>query len=279
MNHLDKDDKLFYMSYANLVAGLLFVFLFILAGILLKSALTRDDFENQRAVLAGEKAKFEQEKQNFAHYQEYVFEFGKKLSMDKNNLNAQDKNFLALLTSLEDKDKKLRTLKDDFVLLKGKLKELNFIKNNFIFELQAKFDSQITLDAQTGALILPSESVFETNSPLIKNEMKPKLRGVFNTYFNTILQNKELVKALEYISLEVCVDDEGFSLPHKIDLSIRRTNELMTFIHSFYKDERVQKYLLASGRVVSKNTQSGVAMRVIISDEFVLQKVEELLNR
>lgn len=279
MNHLDKDDKLFYVSYANLVAGLLFVFLFILAGILLKNTLTRNDFEHQRAMLVAERAKFEQEKQDFARHQEHIFEFGKKLNVDKNNLDTKDKEILALLASLEDKDKKLKTLKDDFILLKEELKELSLIKNNFIFELQAKHDPQITLDTQTGALILPNELVFEANSPLIKNEMKQKLRGIFSAYFNTILQNKELMKGLEYINLEVFVNNEGFSLPHKMDLSIRRTNELMSFIHSFYKDERIQRYLLASGRVVSKNIQSGVAMRPILSDEFILQKVEELLSR
>ncbi len=277
MKNSGAEDRLFYASYANLVAGLLFVFLFVLAGILLKSALTRNDFEQQRAVLSGEKAKFENEKQNFMSQQTQILEFGKKL--DTNSLDKRDKEILALLARLEEKDNALRNLNDKFALAKERLKELHLVKNNFIFELQAKFTPQITLDAQTGAFVLPSELVFEDDSPLIKNEMKPKLRGIFNAYFDAILQNKELVKGLEQINIEIFVSNEGFSLPQKMDLSARRANELMSFIHSFYKDERVQKYLLFSVRVWDKDAPSKVSMRLVLSDEFILQRVGEFLRQ
>lgn len=277
MKNSGAEDKLFYASYANLVAGLLFVFLFVLAGILLKSALTRNDFEHQRAVLSSERAKFENEKKEFVRQQAQIFEFGKKL--DNNiNFDKHDKEILALLTSLEEKDKSLRALRDKFALVKEELNELSLIKSNFIFELQAKFTPQISLNPQTNALTLPSELIFEDNAPFIKNEMKPKLRGIFNAYFNSVLQNKELMRGLEHIGIEIFVSDEGFSLPQKIDLSSRRANELMNFIYSFYKDERMQKYLLSSVRVSGKDTKSSVSMRPILSNEFILQKVGEILQ-
>lgn len=272
------EEGLFYASYANLVAGLLFVFLFVLAGILLKSALTRNDFEQQRAILAKQRAEFEEEKHEFIRQQERVFEFGKKLDTNA-SFDKHDKEILTLLTRLEEKDNTLRNLKDKFALVKEGLKELNLVRNDFIFELQAKFDPQIMLNSQTGAFVLPSELVFEDNSPLIKNEMKPKLRGILSAYFEGILQNKELMKGLEQISIEVCAGNDELSLPQKIDLSARRTNELMSFISSFYKDERVQKYLLFSVRVWGKDAQNGVSMRLVLSDEYILQKVGEILSR
>lgn len=276
MKNSDKEYKLFYASYANLMAGLLFVFLFIIGAILLKSALTQNDFQQEKALLATQKAKFEEEKLNFIRQQERLLEFGKTLNLE--NLNSKDKEILALLTSLEEKDRKLRGLKDEFNALKQELWDLAFIKNNFIFELQAKFDARILLDAQNKAFVLPSDMVFEANSPLIKNEMKSKLRAIFTTYFNAILQNKELMKGLEQINLEVLLDDEALFL-HRADLATRRANELIAFIHSFYKDERVQKYLFISTRILDKNKQNGVLMRLVLSDEFILQKVEELLNQ
>lgn len=276
MKNLDKEYKLFYTSYANLMAGLLFVFLFILAAILLKSALTQNDFEEQKAILASQKAKFEQEKRDFIWQQKRIFEFGEKLHLQ--NLDTHDKEILALLTSLEERDKKLRSLKDDFTALKQRLKELSLITNNFIFELQAKFDSEISLDAQNTALFLPSSMIFEADSALIKNEMKPKLRSIFTAYFTAILQNRELMKGLERINLEILVDDEALFL-HKIDLATRRANELLAFIYSFYKDERVQKYLLVSTRNLDKDAQGGVLMKIVLADDFILQKIEELLNQ
>lgn len=276
MKNLDKEYKLFYTSYANLMAGLLFVFLFILAAILLKSALTQNDFEEQKAILASQKAKFEQEKRDFIWQQKRIFEFGEKLHLQ--NLDTHDKEILALLTSLEERDKKLRSLKDDFTALKQRLKELSLITNNFIFELQAKFDSEISLDAQNTALFLPSSMIFEVDSALIKNEMKPKLRSIFTAYFTAILQNRELMKGLERINLEILVDDEALFL-HKIDLATRRANELLAFIYSFYKDERVQKYLLVSTRILDKDAQGGVLMKIVLADDFILQKIEDLLNQ
>lgn len=279
MKNSGAEDKLFYASYANLVAGLFFIFLFVLAGILLKSSLTRNDFEQQRAILSSERAKFDNEKQEFIRQQAKILEFGKKLDANATSFNKNDKEILTLLTRLDEKDNALRTLKDKFALVKEELRELSLVKNNFIFELQAKFTPQISLNPQTNALSLPSELVFEDNSPFIKNEMKPKLRGIFNAYFDSILQNKELMRGLEHISIEVFVSDEGFSLPQKIDLSSRRANELMNFIYSFYKDERVQKYLLSSVRAWGKDTKSSVSMRLILSDEFILQKVQGLFER
>lgn len=278
MKNSGTEDKLFYASYANLVAGLFFVFLFVLAGILLKSSLTRNDFEQQRAILSSERAKFDNERQEFIRQQAKILEFGKKLDTNATSFNKNDKEILTLLTRLDEKDNALRTLKDKFALVKEELRELSLVKNNFIFELQAKFTPQITLNPQTNALSLPSELVFEDNSPFIKNEMKPKLRGIFNAYFDSILQNKELMRGLEHISIEVFVSDEGFSLPQKIDLSSRRANELMNFIYSFYKDERVQKYLLSSVRAWGKDAKSSVSMRLILSDEFILQKVQGLFE-
>lgn len=276
MKNSNSEDNFFYASYANLMAGLLFIFLFVLAGILLKSALTRNDFEQQRAILAKERAKFEEEKHEFVRQQGRVFEFGKKLDANQ-TFNKHDKELLSLIVRLEEKDSTLRNLKDKFAIVKERLKELHTIRNDFIFELQAKFDQQITLDAQTGAFVLPSALVFGENSPLIKNEMKPKLRKIFSAYFDSILQNKELMRGLEYINIEVFANKNELSLPQKIDLSARRTNELMSFIASFYKDERVQKYLLFSVRAWGK--QNGVSMRLVFSDEYILQKMGEILNQ
>ena len=63
------DNKLFFMSYANLVAGLFFAMLFIVAGILLKNTLARSDLQGEQASLRQERAKFEQDKEDFKQSQ------------------------------------------------------------------------------------------------------------------------------------------------------------------------------------------------------------------
>lgn len=274
------DNKLFFMSYANLVAGLFFAMLFIVAGILLKNTLARSDLQGEQASLRQERAKFEQDKEDFKQSQALIYALAKKISADKNasSLSFKDKENLILLAALDEKEKKLKGLNDKFAKLKSEIKALNAVKDGFAFELQAKFDANLS-STPRGSLSLPSEVFFEKDSHLIRNENKPKIRGILNTYFNAILQNKELMKGLQFISIQVYVTDEGLSVPQKIALSSKRADELLSFINSFYKDERLQQYLLVSAAFAPKkdSASSRVEFRLFISNDFVFQRVQDLL--
>lgn len=274
------DNKLFFISYANLVAGLFFAMLFIVAGILLKNTLARSDLQGEQASLRQERAKFEQDKEDFKQSQALIYALAKKISAEKNasSLSFKDKENLILLAALDEKEKKLKGLNDKFAKLKSEIKALNAVKDGFAFELQAKFDANLS-STPRGSLSLPSEVFFEKDSHLIRNENKPKIRGILNTYFNAILQNKELMKGLQFISIQVYVTDEGLSVPQKIALSSKRADELLSFINSFYKDERLQQYLLVSAAFAPKkdSASSRVEFRLFISNDFVFQRVQDLL--
>ena len=274
------DNKLFFMSYANLVAGLFFAMLFIVAGILLKNTLARSDLQGEQASLRQERAKFEQDKEDFKQSQALIYTLAKKISAEKNasSLSFKDKENLILLAALDEKEKKLKGLNDKFAKLKSEIKALNAVKEGFVFELQAKFDTNLSSTTR-GSLSLPSEVFFEKDSHLIRNENKPKIRGILNTYFNAILQNKELMKGLQFISIQVYVTDDGLSVPQKIALSSKRADELLSFINSFYKDERLQQYLLVSAAFAPKkdSASSRVEFRLFISNDFVFQRVQDLL--
>lgn len=274
------DNKLFFVSYANLVAGLFFAMLFVVAGILLKNTLAKSDLQSEQTSLRQERAKFEQDKEDFKQSQALIYALAKKMSAEKNasSLSLKDKESLVLLAALDEKEKKLKGLNDEFVGLKSEIKALNAIKDGFAFELQAKFDANLS-STPRGSLSLPSEVFFEKDSHLIRNENKPKIRGILNTYFNAILQNKELMKGLQFISIQVYVTDEGLSVPQKIALSSKRADELLSFINSFYKDERLQQYLLVSAAFAPKkdSASSRVEFRLFISNDFVFQRVQDLL--
>ena len=227
-----------------------------------------------------ERAKFEQDKEDFKQSQALIYALAKKISAEKNasSLSFKDKENLILLATLDEKEKKLKGLNDKFAKLKSEIKALNAVKEGFAFELQAKFDTNLSSTTR-GSLSLPSEVFFEKDSHLIRNENKPKIRGILNTYFNAILQNKELMKGLQFISIQVYVTDEGLSVPQKIALSSKRADELLSFINSFYKDERLQQYLLVSAAFAPKkdSASSRVEFRLFISNDFVFQRVQDLL--
>ena len=282
----DKQDELFYATYANLIAGLLFIFLFILAAILIKNTYTKSEFENTRQSLNEEKAKFEAEKDEFKQSQAFIYELGKRLkNTDTSSLNAKDEGALVLLADLDKKEEKLKNFKDNFKQLKQEIMNLELAKNNLILELQAKFDSNITLNTKTGSLVLFNESLFNQGSYILKNEVKPRLRTVLSEYFNAILQDKELYKSIDNITIQSYVGDEGYSFAHKIDLSSKRASELMNFIFSFYKDKRLHKLLLASGRVLSPLEEDGkilnsrIEIDFSLSNDFILEKMEDFFNK
>ena len=272
-------DKLFFISYANLIAGLFVVLLIITASILLKNALAKGDLQGEFANLANERAKFEKNKDDFKQAQSVIYSLAEKFKGEQTpTLTSEDKEKLALLGALNEKEQKLKGLNAEFARLSSEFKALSAVKEGLAFELQAKFDANLSTNSK-GALIAPSELFFESNSHLIRGENKPKLRGVLNAYFNAILQNKELMKGLEFIVVQVFVNDESHSTPQKMALAMKRAEELLGFIPSFYKDERLRSYLLVSPAFKGVDEgKSRVEFRPLFKNDFIIERVQELLR-
>ena len=272
-------DKLFFISYANLIAGLFVVLLIITASILLKNALAKGDLQGEFANLANERAKFEKNKDDFKQAQSVIYSLAEKFKGEQMpTLTSEDKEKLALLGALNEKEQKLKGLNAEFARLSSEFKALSLVKEGLAFELQAKFDANLSTDSK-GALIVPSELFFESNSHLIRGENKPKLRGVLNAYFNAILQNKELMKGLEFIVVQVFVNDESHSTPQKMALAMKRAEELLGFITSFYKDERLRSFLLVSPAFKGVDEgKSRVEFRPLFKNDFIIERVQELLR-
>ncbi len=272
-------DKLFFISYANLIAGLFVVLLIITASILLKNALAKGDLQGEFANLANERAKFEKNKDDFKQAQSVIYSLAEKFKGEQMpTLTSEDKEKLALLGALNEKEQKLKGLNAEFARLSSEFKALSAVKEGLAFELQAKFDANLSTNSK-GALIVPSELFFESNSHLIRGENKPKLRGVLNAYFNAILQNKELMKGLEFIVVQVFVNDESHSTPQKMALAMKRAEELLGFITSFYKDERLRSFLLVSPAFKGVDGyKSRVEFRPLFKNDFIIERVQELLR-
>lgn len=303
------ENKIFYISYANLLAGLFFVICFIVGAILLKNALARGEIFEQKANLRTEKLRFEREKEAFRHEQELVFELGRKIKdgqisgtnskknqpnsslndkknqpnllANKEQISGADAEILALLSRLDDKERRFKRLNDDFEALKAEFKELGFVKGNFVFEIQAKFDANISTN-ELGAIILPSEDFFERGSHFIKNESKVKLRGILSEFFNAVLRNKDFLSGLELINIQIFVGSEGVPNLQKNALAFRRADELMSFIEGFYKDKRIFNYLLISPAyhaAHAKAQPSTISTTLIMSNDYLLAKMQDLLNK
>ncbi|EAI7754662.1 hypothetical protein CQ299_07715 [Campylobacter coli] len=311
----EQEEGNFWIAYADLMAGLLFVFILLIGAIVVKYVLTQSDLREIKDNLNKQGARLEESKEELRNKEAIVF----KLSSDLNNassalnlINSQkveleanitnyeqlskelnssidnkDKQILILLGQLEKKDEEIRNLQESFDKAKEKVQNLSLIRENLSKELQAKLDSNITIDQKTGSISLPSEVLFDKDSYTLKNEAKASLRKILSEYFNAIINDPKILSNIENIIIEGHTDSDG-SYIYNLDLSQKRAYEVMNFIYTFYKDIRLQKLLMASGRsfsdpvlvngVEDKDKSRRIEIKFSIKNDNALKDVEKFFE-
>ncbi|MBZ7935462.1 MULTISPECIES: OmpA family protein [Campylobacter] len=310
-----KEDNNFWIAYADLMAGLLFVFILLIGAIVVKYVLTQSDLREIKDSLTKQEARLEENKQELKNKEAIVFKLSsdlnnassaldlanlqkaeleanitnyKQLSQDLNStLDNKDKQILILLGQLEKKDEELSNLQEEFKQAKEKIQNLGLMRENLSKELQKKLDSNITINDKTGAISLPAEVLFDKDSYVLKNEAKARLRKILSEYFDAIMNDPKILSNIENIIIEGHTDSDG-SYIYNLDLSQKRAYEVMNFIYSFYKDPRLQKLLMASGRsfsdpimingVEDKDKSRRIEIKFSIKNDNALKDVENFFE-
>ncbi|HEC1770701.1 OmpA family protein [Campylobacter sp. LMG 7929] len=311
-NNSNNEENNFWIAYADLMAGLLFIFILLIGAIVVKYVLTQSDLQIIKENLQKQEERLRENKEELNQKEDILKNLSQKLnntSSTLDNINKQkqaleanitklnqdlnssldekDQQIFALLERLNKKDEEIKELERNFDEAKSKIKELGLIKENTIKNLQAKFDTNITLDSNTGAIVLPSEVLFDTNSFTLKAHAKENLKAILTQYFDNILKDENILNSIENIVIEGHTDSAG-SYIYNLDLSQKRAYAVMSFIHSFYKDPRLQKLLMASGRSYSdvimkdgkedKEASRRIEIKFNINTNNALEKVEKYLE-
>ncbi|EPZ2627072.1 OmpA family protein [Campylobacter coli] len=311
----EQEEGNFWIAYADLMAGLLFVFILLIGAIVVKYVLTQSDLREIKDNLNKQEARLEESKEELRNKETIVFKLSSDLNNASNALNlinsqkaeleanitnykqlskelnssidSKDKQILILLGQLEKKDEEIRNLQESFDKAKEKVQNLSLIRENLSKELQAKLDSNITIDQKTGSISLPSEVLFDKDSYTLKNEAKASLRKILSEYFNAIINDPKVLSNIENIIIEGHTDSDG-SYIYNLDLSQKRAYEVMNFIYTFYKDARLQKLLMASGRsfsdpvlvngVEDKDKSRRIEIKFSIKNDNALKDVEKFFE-
>ncbi len=311
----EQEEGNFWIAYADLMAGLLFVFILLIGAIVVKYVLTQSDLREIKDNLNKQETRLEESKEELRNKEAIVFKLSSDLNNASNALNlinsqkaeleanitnyeqlskelnssidSKDKQILILLGQLEKKDEEIRNLQESFDKAKEKVQNLNLIRENLSKELQAKLDSNITIDQKTGSISLPSEVLFDKDSYTLKNEAKASLRKILSEYFNAIINDPKILSNIENIIIEGHTDSDG-SYIYNLDLSQKRAYEVMNFIYTFYKDARLQKLLMASGRsfsdpvlvngVEDKDKSRRIEIKFSIKNDNALKDVEKFFE-
>ncbi|HEC1747604.1 OmpA family protein [Campylobacter sp. IFREMER_LSEM_CL1846] len=311
-NNSSNEENNFWIAYADLMAGLLFIFILLIGAIVVKYVLTQSDLQIIKENLQKQEERLRENKEELNQKEDILKSLSQKLSntsstldniskqkqaleanitklnQDLNSsLDEKDQQIFALLERLNKKDEEIKELERNFDEAKSKIKELGLIKENTIKNLQAKFDTNITLDSNTGAIVLPSEVLFDINSFTLKAQAKENLKAILTQYFDNILKDENILNSIENIVIEGHTDSAG-SYIYNLDLSQKRAYAVMSFIHSFYKDPRLQKLLMASGRSYSdvimkdgkedKEASRRIEIKFNINTNNALEKVEKYLD-
>ncbi|EAL2829702.1 hypothetical protein A0Z62_01185 [Campylobacter lari] len=311
-NNSSNEENNFWIAYADLMAGLLFIFILLIGAIVVKYVLTQSDLQIIKENLQKQEERLRENKEELNQKEDILKSLSQKLSNTSStldNINKQkqaleanitklnqdlnssldekDQQIFALLERLNKKDEEIKELERNFDEAKSKIKELGLIKENTIKNLQAKFDTNITLDSNTGAIVLPSEVLFDINSFTLKAQAKENLKAILTQYFDNILKDENILNSIENIVIEGHTDSAG-SYIYNLDLSQKRAYAVMSFIHSFYKDPRLQKLLMASGRSYSdvimkdgkedKEASRRIEIKFNINTNNALEKVEKYLD-
>ncbi|MFW0741860.1 OmpA family protein [Aliarcobacter butzleri] len=318
------NDENFWISYADLMAGLLFVFILVIGAIVIKYVYAQNSLESSEEAksqlfyeLAKTKNLYETTKDELDKAKNEInlklseieklkallleYELNSKDEKDKNEKLALELSDKTNLISLKDDELKLladkllvltqvhQKMVEEFDIAKLKIKTLTGIKLNVISKLREKLGKSINIDEKSGAIKFSSNILFDQNSYILKEESKKELSTVLRQYLNTLLDDKEIKKYIESITIEGHTNSDGTYLSN-LQLSQQRALAVMQFL---YESNIIDKKLLgtyvnSSGRssadlilkdgVEDKDASRRIEIKFTIKNEEAMKEIQNFLG-
>lgn len=285
------NEENFWISYADLMAGLLFVFILVIGAIVIKYTISKNNLEIEKKALSSSE---EQKSKLFLELAKTknLYENSKTdLENSKNDINlkaSEIEKLKALLLDIEVqykdeqtkteelnknldeksniislKEEELKLLADkllvqtqihqkmveEFDVAKLKIKTLTGLKLNVIAKLKEKLGNSIQIDEKSGAIKFSSNILFDQASSTLKEDSKKELKNTLKKYLSTLLEDKEMRKNIESITIEGHTNSDGTYISN-LALSQQRAAAVMQFLYdsNIIDKALISKYINSSGR-------------------------------
>ncbi|MBQ9549473.1 MAG: OmpA family protein [Lachnospiraceae bacterium] len=217
----------YWLSYSDMMAGLLLVFVIIIAVSMLhakmqydekelelagkeEELLTRsDELESEREVVAKQKATLDEQQKMLNAQEEALSEQGKKIAIQEKTLKEQHELLNKLEAIMSEQQQKL----DDIIGVRAELVE----------DLKEEFedsDLKVSVDEKTGAITFDASILFDYNKSVLKESGKDFLSKFLPRYADVLLSDKYKDNISE-ILIEGHTDTEGKYL-FNLELSQKR---------------------------------------------------------
>lgn len=279
-----KDDENFWISYADLMAGLLFVFILVIGAIVIKYVYTQNSLLNSEDAksrlfyeLARAKNLYETTKDELDKTKTNInlkameIEKLKALLLEYElNIKGEQNKSDSLVTQLDEKtnvitlkEEELKLLADkllvlsqihqklveEFDITKVKIKNLTGIRLNVITKLREKLGKSIQIDDKSGAIKFSSNILFDQNSSILKEQAKKELSTILKEYLNILLNDKDMRQYIESITIEGHTNSDGTYIGN-LQLSQQRAFAVMQFLYdsNIIDKKLLSQYVNSSGR-------------------------------
>ena len=260
----DKND--FLISISDLMTGIMMIFVLTLIAVLYSK--TTDVVQYIREI--------ESKKEKLAKIQSELDHKTEQLKFKEN--------------ALDSKEIELKFYKDQIekiIGIKGSI--INLIKEKFE---RSSSNLKLAVDPFTGAIRISGDILFDTDSDTIKEEFKPLLKLLLETYVNILFDTQEFIDHLAEIVIEGHADNRGDYI-YNLDLSQRRAQSIMKYFIQVVdpsKKDLFQKFVTANGKSFSVpiKDQAGnvdldksrrIEVKFRLKDDEALKELSKLLDQ
>ncbi len=197
MRRRGNDETTYWLSYSDMMAGLLLVFVIIIAVSMLHAKIQydekqtellgkeeellvkADELEKERTIVTDQKSKLDEQAEMLNAQEEALAEQGKKIAIQEETLKEQHELLNKLEALMSEQQQKL----DDIIGVRAELVE--DLKNEF-----QDSDLKVAVDEKTGAITFDSSVLFEYNKSTLTEKGKDFLAEFLPRYADVLLSPK-----------------------------------------------------------------------------------------
>lgn len=260
-NRKNDEETTYWLSYSDMMAGLLLTFVLIISLTVLRSKIMYDEKQQQ---LAGKEDELIIQSKELENERLLVDEQGAKLNAQELKLSEQQGELLIQQQKLEEQQ---RTLVEQSELLQelqalmdqqqAKLDRIIGIRSELIEALKREFEDSslsVAVDEKTGAITMDSSILFEYNQDKLKPTGKDFLSEFMPRYLK-ILLSEEYSPYISEINIEGHTDTDGDYL-FNLDLSQKRAYSVAEYCMDTKNDFLTQDEREAFQKVLSTDGKS-----------------------
>lgn len=288
------EETSYWLSYSDMMAGLLLCFVLIISLTVLRSKVLYDQKQNE---LAGKEQELIIQSKELENERLTIEEQGAKLNAQELKLSEQEGELLAQQRKLEEQSQLLKELEKLMGEQQAKLDNIIGIRSELIEALKKEFEHSslsIAVDEKTGAISMDSNILFEYNKAALKSGGKDFI-GEFMPRYLKILLSPKYSKYVSEIVIEGHTDTDGTYLSN-LELSQQRAYSVADYCtrkdSKFLTDrekEELEKVLSTVGKSFSEpvlkadgSVDAAASRRVEIlfrlRDEEMIREMMEILN-